>query len=112
MQKQTHQSIDKNAENRYWQNQFRNENYYEAGRQYEDYEPAYRAAIEGYGRYRDGHPGFSKASFDQAEPSLRADYERLEDSARLGWDKARRAAKAAWHRLEQEMPGDADRDGR
>ena len=107
MQKQTHQAIDKTAENRYWQNQFRNENYYEAGRQYEDYEPAYRTAIEGYDRYRDNHP-----SFDQAEPSLRADYERLADSARLGWDKARRAAKAAWHRLEQEMPGDADRDGR
>ena len=107
MQKQTHQNIDKAAENKYWQNQFRNENYYEAGRQYEDYAPAYRTAIEGYDRYRDNHP-----SFDQAEPSLRADYERLEDSARLGWDKARRAAKAAWHRLEQEMPGDADRDGR
>ena len=107
MQKQTHQSIDRIAENKYWQNQFRNENYYEAGREYEDYEPAYRTAIEGYDRYRDNHP-----TFDRAEPSLRADYERLEDSARLGWDKARGAAQAAWHRLEQEMPGDADRDGR
>ena len=107
MQKQTHQAIDKTAENKYWQNQFRNENYYEAGRQYEDYEPAYRTAIEGYDRYHDNHP-----TFDKAEPALRADYERLAGSAKLGWDKARRAAKAAWHRLEQEMPGDADRDGR
>jgi len=107
MQKQTHQQIDKAAENRYWQNQFRNESYYEAGRQYEDYEPAYRTAIEGYDRYRDDHP-----SFDAAESSLRADYERLEDSARLGWDKARNATRAAWHRLERALPGDADRDNR
>lgn len=107
MQKQTHQQIDRLAENRYWQNQFRNEEYYEAGRQYEDYEPAYRTAIEGYGRYRDDHP-----TFDSAEPSLRADYERLEDSARLGWDKARAATRAAWHRLERALPGDADRDNR
>lgn len=107
MQKQTHQNIDKTAENKYWQNQFRNENYYEAGRQYEDYEPAYRTAIEGYDRYHDNFP-----TFDKAEPALRADYERLAGSARLGWDKAKDATRAAWHRLETAMPGDADRDGR
>ena len=30
MQKQSHRAIDKAAENKYWQNQFRNESYYEA----------------------------------------------------------------------------------
>jgi hypothetical protein len=105
MQKQSHQAIDKTAENKYWQNQFRNESYYEAGRAYEDYEPAYLTGIEGFDRYRDAAP-----TFEAAEPSLRSDYERLGESARLGWDHARNAIRAAWHRLEDALPGDADRD--
>ena len=105
MQKHTHQQIDRTAENRYWQNQFRNEDYYEAGREYEDYEPAYRVGIEGYDRYRGRTP-----TFESAEASLRSDYERLGEKARLGWDQAKSAIKAAWHRLEDALPGDADRD--
>ena len=107
MQKQSHKTIDKMAENKYWQNQFRNENYYEAGRNFEDYEPAYRTAIEGYDRYRDTAP-----TYDLAEKSLKSDYESLKGETRLGWDKAKGAVQAAWHRLEEAMPGDADRDGR
>ena len=104
--KQKQQTIDKTAENKYWQNQFSNESYYEAGRKFEDYEPAYRTGIEGYDRYRDSTP-----TFDQAESSLRSDYESIKGDTRLGWDKAKSAVKAAWHRLEDLMPGDADRDG-
>jgi hypothetical protein len=107
MQKQTRHNIDKTAENKYWQNQFRNESYYEAGKKFEDYEPAYRTGIEGYDRYSDTAP-----TFDAAEQSLKADYEKFKDQTELGWDKAKNAAKAAWHRLERAMPGDADRDGR
>jgi hypothetical protein len=29
----------------------------------------------------------------------------------LGWEKAKQAIKAAWHRIEDVLPGDADRDG-
>jgi len=109
MQKQTHRAIDKAAENKYWQNQFRNEAYYEAGREYEEYEPAYLAGIEGYERYRGTY-----ADFDRAEQDLRSDYERMGERlghrTRLGWEHARDAARAAWHRLEDAMPGDADRD--
>lgn len=107
MQKHTHHAIDKAAENRYWQNQFRNESYYEAGRAYDDYEPAYRAGIEGYDRHRDDRP-----RFDQVERDLQSDYERLKGRSPLGWEQAKNAVRAAWHRLEQALPGDADRDGR
>lgn len=107
MQKQSHKTIDKMAENKYWQSQFRNENYYEPGRKFEDYEPAYRTAIEGYDRYSDTAP-----TFDLAEKSLKSDYESIKSDTLLGWDKAKVAVKAAWHRLEEVVPGDADRDGR
>ena len=109
MQKQSHRAVDKAAENKYWQNQFRNESYYEAGREYEDYEPAYRVGVEGYERYRDTHP-----EFDMAENQLRSDYERagerLGHKTRLGWEHAKDAARAAWHRLEDALAGDADGD--
>jgi len=109
MQKQNHRAIDKAAENNYWQNQFRNESYYEAGREYEDYEPAYRIGVEGYERYRDTLP-----EFDMAEGHLRSDYERagerLGHKTRLGWEHAKDAARAAWHRLEGNPPDDAGRD--
>jgi len=107
MKQTKHTTIDRTAEQKYWQNQFRNESYYEPGKKFEDYEPAYRTAIEGYDRYSDTSP-----TFDAAEQSLKADYEKLKDQTELGWDKAKNAAKAAWHRLEKAMPGDADRDGR
>ena len=107
MQKQTRHSIDKTAENKYWQNQFRNESYYEAGKKFEDYEPAYRTAIEGYDRYSDTAP-----TFDAAEQSLRADYEKFKGQTELGWDKAKHATRAAWDRVERAIPGDADRDGK
>ena len=106
MHKHSKHAIDKAAENKYWQNQFRNESYYETGKTFQDYEPAYRTAIEGYDRYRDTAP-----TFDAAESALKSDYERLQARTELGWDKARNAMKAAWHRLEEAMPGDADRDG-
>lgn len=105
MHKQSHRAIDKSAENRYWQNQFRNEGYYQQGREFEDYEPAYRVGIEGYARYRDTHP-----HFDQAEEALRSDYEhgeRAGHATRIGWEHAKHAARAAWRRLGGDAPRDA-----
>ena len=105
MQKQTHQAIDKTAENKYWQNQFRNENYYEAGRQYEDYAPAYRTGYEAQTRY-------AGRSYNEIESDLERDYYANRGNGRLEWRDARDATRAAWHRVEHTLPGDADLDGR
>ena len=99
MKQSRHTAIDKTAEQKYWQNQFRNESYYEPGKKFEDYEPAYRTAIEGYGRYSDTAP-----TFDAAEKSLKADYEKLRDQTELGWDKAKNAAKAAGTASRRQCP--------
>ena len=99
------QQINPATENNYWKTQYENESYYQAGDKFDEYEGAYRTGYEGYGRYGD-------KGFDQSESELKGDYERAKGASQIGWDKARHAVKAAWHRVENAMPGDADRDGR
>lgn len=90
------------ADRGYWQERYTREPYYEAGHAFGDYEPGYRA---GY----DGHQRYSGQTFDAAESQMRADYERVKGEAKPGWNKVKKAARAAWQRLEEMMPGDADR---
>ena len=80
----------------YWRQQFQNEPYYQQGRQFGDYEPAYNTGEQGRAQY-----GTSGQSFEQAENSLRGDYE---NSTRghveaMKWDEGgKQACKAAWER--------------
>lgn len=101
----TPRTVDTDVETQYWRGQYDKEGYYEAGRDYDQYDGAYRTGYEGYGKYRG-------KSFDQAEAELQADWERAKGKSQLAWDKAKHAVKAAWHRVERALPGDADRDGR
>lgn len=103
--KGTQQKVDPMTENNYWKTQYENENYYEAGRKFGDYEGAYRTGYEGYGRYGD-------KGFDQVENELKSDYERTKGTSQLAWDNAKDAVKAAWHRVARAMPGDAGNGGR
>ncbi|HUH89088.1 MAG TPA: hypothetical protein VLZ76_00290 [Lysobacter sp.] len=96
--------IDEIREQDYWKNQYDKEGYYEAGKTYDEYDPAYRTGYQGRQRY----PG---KTYDEAEGELKKDYERASGETRLGWEKAKQAIKAAWHRIEDVLPGDADRDG-
>jgi hypothetical protein len=99
------EAIDPTVEDAYWKENYNKEPYYERGRNYEDYENAYRTGYEGRARY---HPH----TFDQAELDLRADYNKRRDPGGLTWEQSRRPARAAWDRLNRAMPGVADRDGK
>lgn len=90
----------------YWRQQFQNEPYYQAGRQFGDYEPAYNTGEQGRSQY-----GSSGQSFEQAENSLRGDYE---NSTRghtnaMKWDEGgKQACKAAWERAGSNQSNDRD----
>ena len=99
------EKIDPTREDAYWRDQYQKESYYEAGRRYEDYHPAYRTAYSSYGANRG-------RTFDEVEPTLRASYEKDRGESVLGWDRARQASRSAWDRLERVIPGDSDRDGK
>jgi outer membrane lipoprotein SlyB len=99
------EAIDPTVEDAYWRENYRTRSYVEPGTSYESYQPAYRTGYEGYSRYRGRR-------FDDVEMDLRRDYERTAGKSGLAWDKARHATRDAWHRVEEALPGDADRDGR
>ena len=99
--------IDPTAENAYWEKKYRDEPYYEAGREYADYEPAYRTGYQSYATH-----GVWGRSFDEVEPDVRRSYESVKGKSDLGWEKAKLASRAAWDRIERALPGDADRDGK
>lgn len=80
--------------------------YYSDGYSYDDYRAAYR-----YGtRERSARPDASWSPATESE--LERGWERAKGESRLGWQDARAAVRDAWHRVEERLPGDADRDGR
>ena len=101
------EKIDPTAEDAYWRENYVHEPYYESGRTFDDYAPAYRAGYETRTRYYN-----EPRTFEEVERDIEADYNRRRSANGLSWDKARTPARAAWDRIERALPGDADRDGR
>ena len=72
-----------------------------------DLSPAYRHGYTAVGDKR-----YQGRKFDEVESDLGRDWDRSRGESRLGWEKAKHATRDAWHRVEEKLPGDADRDGR
>lgn len=92
------QSSSKNPnENlQYWESQYKNEPYYQQGRQFSDYQQAYQTGEQGRQQY-----GSSGQDFSQAESQLRGDYENStkgNQNAMKWGDGASQACQAAWNR--------------
>ena len=85
------ESVNPTAEEAYWRENYQSEPYYEAGRTYDDYAPAYRLGLQGRTRY-DGE-------FDDVESRLASDWESGRESSTLPWPEARPASRAAWDRV-------------
>ena len=83
---------DPTVEEQHWRDNFEDEPYYQEGRTFDDYAPAYRVGGEARGRYGD-------RSFDEVERDLAGDYERTRGQSPLEWDEARDASRAAWTRV-------------
>lgn len=88
----------------YWQQQYRQEPYYNQARNFGDYEPAYRIGSENRGRYAGMH-------FEDVEGDLRGEFETGRGDSRLGWDEARDAVRAAWEREDRMDTRGRDRQG-
>ncbi len=102
------EAFNPTAEEAYWRDAYTRESYYESGRTFDDYGPAYRLGWGSRGRYGD--------DFDAVEPSLAADWERSRAGSSLSWPQAKPATRAAWDRLDNwraaagEQAGDIDND--
>lgn len=89
----------------HFQNTYQSAPYYSAGREWNDYEPAYKYGYDTYGQYRGQR-------FEDVEDSLERNWDATRANSRLAWSEAKGAVKDGWHYVERALPGDADRDGR
>ncbi|HYW57861.1 MAG TPA: PA2169 family four-helix-bundle protein [Polaromonas sp.] len=89
------ESVNPTAEEAYWRESYNKESYYEQGRTYDDYGPAYRLGVQGRTSY-DG-------SFDDAQPHLETQWNSNKDRSTLSWPQAQVASRAAWNRIDDQF---------
>ncbi len=90
------EAIDPSVEDNHWKSSYDREPYYEKGRSYEDYAPAYRLGLTGRTRYDD---------WNSAEPTLASEWESARAGSSLSWDEAQPASRAAWNRVDSIKSG-------
>lgn len=83
--------IDSEAEDAYWQKQYRHEPYYESEYAFDDYGPAYRLGWQLYSPHQ---------SFESVEKIMSDEWAEGRGSSNLEWHQAREAAKAGWTRVQ------------
>ena len=80
------------AEEAHWRERYTSEPYYEQGRSFDDYAPAYRLGLAGRTRY--------EGDWESAEPELASEWESARGGSSLSWPQAQPASRAAWDRIE------------
>ena len=98
------EAMDPAAEEAHWRQNYSKSNYFESGRDYSDYGPAYKYGWESRGR-------MGNRKFDEVENDLAKGWNGVKGESKLAWEKAKHATRDAWHRVERALPGDADGDG-
>ncbi|SDO26395.1 conserved hypothetical protein [Rhodoferax sp. OV413] len=87
------EAVNPTAEEAYWRERYQDEPYYEAGRTYDDYGPAYALGWSGGNLYG--------SEFSAVEPELARRWEEQRGRSSLAWPHARYATRAAWDRINE-----------
>jgi hypothetical protein len=99
-------TISQQQYDQHFQTRYQQAPYYKQGREWNDYEPAYR-----YG-YEKCTGDCAGRKFEEVENELERGWEATKANSRLAWNEAKEAVRDGWHHIERAMPGDADGDGR
>ena len=99
------EAVNPTEYSRHFESTYRSTPYYSAGREWTDYEPAYKYGYDTYSQYRG-------RKFEDVETDLERNWEATKANSRLAWSEAKGAVRDGWHHIERAMPGDADGDGR
>jgi uncharacterized protein (TIGR02284 family) len=89
------ESINPTAEEAYWRERYTEEPYYEKGRSYDDYAPAYRLGVQGRTKYG--------GSFDNVQNDLATQWTSTRGVSSLDWPQAQHASRAAWSRVDDKL---------
>ncbi len=87
------EAVNPTVESEYWSKNFKNRPYYRSGREYFEYEPAYRLGWEAAGRKE-----YSEKSFEDIEPELERKW-KANPNASGPWSDSREATRDAWSRV-------------
>lgn len=87
------EAVNPTQEEAFWRENYDKEPYYETGRSFDDYGPAYRLGLSGRQRSQD--------AWTSVEPRLASEWESTRGNSSLNWDRARPASQAAWHRADE-----------
>ncbi len=99
------EAVNPTEYNDHFKTEYKNTPYYTAGREWNDYEPAYQYGYDTYGQYRGQR-------FEDVESDLERNWDQTRAKSRLEWNEAKQAVRDGWHHIERRIPGDLDRDGR
>jgi len=77
----------------YWQDHYRNENYYDPNFDFDDYHPAYEVGYTVRGR--------SDTRWEELEDKLGAEWDSVKGQSRLTWEQAKAAARSAWDKIDK-----------
>jgi uncharacterized protein (TIGR02284 family) len=88
------EAVNPTAEEAFWRENYNKEPYYEQGRSFDDYGPAYRLGLSG--RERSPDP------WDNVEPRLASEWQGNRSSSSLDWQRASPASQAAWRRADEQ----------
>jgi uncharacterized protein (TIGR02284 family) len=91
------EAVNPTAEEAFWRENYSKEPYYESGRSYDDYGPAYRLGLTGRTKYDD--------PWTSVEPRLASEWESTRGNSTLNWDRASHASRAAWQRADEKIRG-------
>lgn len=96
------EGVNPTDEEAHWRERYTQEPYYQPGRSFDDYGPAYRYGVESRNQYPE--------DWDTAASRLESGWGSARGSSSLDWEQARPASRAAWERadaLRHERSGDA-----
>lgn len=88
------EAVNPTAEEAFWRENYASQPYYEPGRSFDDYGPAYRLGLSGRERYED--------RWTSVEPRLASEWESTRGNSTLNWERARPASEAAWSRADEQ----------
>lgn len=91
------EAVNPTVEDAYWRETYEREPYYQPGRSYDEYRPAYEL---GWSSARTADTGF-----DAVEPQLAHEWNSARATSQLDWEHARPATRAAWERARNGAPG-------
>jgi hypothetical protein len=87
------EAVNPTVEREYWSKNFKNRPYYKSGKEYSEYEPAYRFGWESAGRKE-----YAGKKFDEVESELERNW-KSNPGAVGPWTDLREATRDAWSRV-------------